>query len=550
MGGPHACDDPLVLNFPRAVFVLLMFYNIHCEVHLSLRCCNWGGGQDGSNLHGAIAMSPNWVSLAGFFVACGGAIAIASRSGRRMEGVRTFFHGGTKRQHQISLGVYNVTLGTGLTFQMSVGQQFGWLALLQVGSVFAGYVLLAWFLRRYVPNEWAEEKNVFAAADNAIARATGARSWFGFTLSLWLLIFFILVLAFEAYAAGNLLVPLLAPQSPPFFAVGISFTLLTVAMICGTIGGWQAVLDTDKVQIVAVAIVITVLLGSAVFGGDAEGTHPTREALDGTAWTTLAVLCLFAITTQFYSPVNWGIVSHLEKQQQTATFLGGGGISTALLAMITLCGVVIAVAPDATPLETLLDRLHIAWASPGSLGYLAGFVVVIGGVSMILSTADSAMLKLILLVYDNVLGRDSKTLENDPKELSRIRMCVIGAFVVAFVPLAVLWITKPQIIYILVAMVTGLNVLAPLTVTVPVLHRLDGLRLLRGRIFWIMTALICTTSTLGLYFAFRGMYSEVTATSIGALLVSTALCTGLLVLARIGRGRWSLPQSTAEGDPT
>ncbi len=52
----------------------------------------------------------NWAGLAGFIIACGAAIAIASKSARRMQGEGSFFHSGTKGQHQIALGAYNVTL--------------------------------------------------------------------------------------------------------------------------------------------------------------------------------------------------------------------------------------------------------------------------------------------------------------------------------------------------------------------------------------------------------------------------------------------------------
>ncbi len=447
----------------------------------------------------------NWAGLAGFIIACGAAIAIASRSARRMQGKGSFFHSGTKGQHQIALGAYNVTLGAGLVFQLSVGQQFGWAALLQVGSVLVGYALLAWFLRRYVPVEWVQQKNVFAAADTAIAQAIGARSWFGFSVSAWMLLFFIMVLAFEAYVAGNLLLPLLAPGSHPMFAVAVSFTLLTVAMVYAVIGGWRAVLDTDKVQILAVAVVVLILLATAIVGREAVPAAPSRSAFEVQDWTTLALLCAFAIATQFYSPVNWGIVSNLRKGDHTATFLVGGTLGTILLGIITVGGVIVSVTPGSTPLQTLLDSLHTSWASPDLLGYLAGFIVVIGGVSMILSTADSVILNLVMLVHDNVLGRDSKAVQNDPKDLGLIRAGVIGAFVVAFVPLAILWITQPQIIFILVAMVTGLNVLAPLTVAVPILHQRGAMDLLRGWVFLSVSIVVCVSSALGLYFAFRGM---------------------------------------------
>ncbi len=414
---------------------------------------------------------------------------------------------------------------------MSIGQQYGWPAIFQVGSVFVGYALLAWFVQRFVPAEWIEQKNVFAAADGAIARATGAKSWFGPTITVWMLVFFILVLAFEAYIAGNVLAPLLAPVAPANFAACVSFVLLGVAMVCAVIGGWKAVLATDKLQIIAVLVVITVLLIAAVKGGP-EGATAVRPALDMHGWTTLGLLCAFAVATQFYSPVNWGIVTNL-KRNQVATFLVGGGLASLLLGMLTVGGVIVAVAPGSAPLQTLLDRLHAAWATPDVWGSLAAFVVVIGAVSMILSTADSAILKLVMLAYDNVLGRDSKAVQNDPKELRRIRACVVGAFLVAFVPLAVLWITRPQVIFILVATVTGLNVLAPLTVAVPILNRLGGLHLLRRWVFVAISFIVCSTSVLALYFAVQGANNAVTWTSFGALLASVFFCAGLVAWAAI-----------------
>jgi hypothetical protein len=479
----------------------------------------------------------NWAGIAGFTVACAAAIWISSISVRRLRGVAGFFHSGSRGQHQVSLGAYNVTLGAGLAFQMSVGQQFGWLGLLQVGSVLAGYALLAWFVRNFIPLDWLAQKNVFAAADAEIERATGGRSWFGTTVSAWMLVFFILVLAFEAYVAGSLLTPLLAPRSPPFFAPTLSFALLFVAMASAVIGGWQAVLNTDKVQILAVIVVISVLLASALAGIRSLDTVATRPSLNIHAWTTLGLLCLFAVATQFYSPVNWGIVSHLQREHQTATFLVGGALATLLLGMITLGGVLVAVTQGSTPLDTLLNSLHAVWASPGAWGYLAGFIVAIGGVSMILSTADSAILKLTMLAYDNILHRDSKSLQDDPKELRRIRACVVGAFLVAFVPLAFLWITRPQIIFVLVAMVTGLNVLAPITVAVPVLHKLRAMHLLRGQVFLAISIGICISSALGLYFAFRGMNDAVTWTSFGALVSSVVLLLALLLLAAAHHGK-------------
>lgn len=476
-------------------------------------------------------MGINWAGLGGFIIACGGAILIAVRAARRSRAVGGFFHAGTTRQHQISLGAYNVTLGAGLAYQMSVGQQYGWAGLLQVSSVLIGYALLAWFLRKFVPPEWVEKKNVFAAADEAIARATGAKSWFGVTLSLWMLVFFILVLAFEAYVAGNLLTALVAPAGGAYAPVAVSFALLAVAMTCAVAGGWQAVLDTDKIQFAAVSVVIVVLLGTALAGGEPSSAPAQRPPLGLQAWLTIGVLSLFGVATQFYSPVNWGIVSHLKRRQQVATFLVGGGLGTLLLAMITVCGVVVALNPGSTPLQTLLERLHASWDSPGPWGYLAGFVVVVGGVSMVLSTADSAILKLVMLAYDNILGRDSKTVTRDSGELKWIRACVVGAFLAAFLPLAILWIAKPQIIFVLVAMVTGLNVLAPLAVAVPVLNRVRGAHLLRRWVFLAISFLVCFSSGLALYFAFRGMNDRVTWISLSGLFVSIIFCGTLVVWA-------------------
>lgn len=481
-------------------------------------------------------MSVNWAVFAGFVFACAGTILIAVKASRRIGAGHGYFHSGSRQQHQISLAVYNVTLGAGLTFQMSVGQQFGWLGLLQVVCVLVGYLLLARFVLLFVPSQWVERKNVFAAADFEIAKATGARSWFGPTISAWLLVFFILVLAFEAYVAGNILAPLLIPGSPKLFAVCISFALLCVAMITAVVGGWQAVLNTDKVQIVAVLVVILVFLGTALRGGDGAEVSRSHPSLDLHGWTTLLLLSVFAVATQFYSPVNWGVVSHLRKEENSA-FLVGGALASLLLGLITLGGVFVAVAPGSTPLETLLDRLHASWASPDLWGNIAGFVVVIGGVSMVLSTSDSLILKLVMLAYDNILGRDSKVAGSDPAELKRIRACVLGAFLLAFLPLAALWITQPQIIFTLVAIVTGLNVLAPLAVAVPILHRLGVLHLLRAWVFLVASVLVLVSGTLGLYFALQGMDNIVTWVSFGSLVLSLVLCSGLVMWGKADGGR-------------
>ena len=461
-----------------------------------------------------------------------GFLVYAALVSRGVNTLGTFFHGGVARQHAISLGAFNVTLGAGLVYQMTLGVQFGIWAFLQVLAIPFGYLLLALFVSRCVPEGWMQARNVFAVADESIAAVTGRRSAFGLLFSLALSVFYILILALESYVAGGLLAAVTIPDGGTGAAVVLSFVLLFASLVYTLLGGMKAVLGTDLVQLVFIAalvVAISIVAFQVGAGGEvARGGFTMSEVF------ILVTLVFLAIATQFYSPVNWATVSDLSRKEQFGTFLSGGIIGAVVLGLITFAGIRIGWQNGERPFDVVLGSFEMAGGGFGVYSVFLRVILICGMVSMVISTIDSVMIRIVMLLYDNVFSGDSKQASSSATALKSIRVGVVGAFGAFFVPLSLLNWFQPSVMFTLIGLVAGLNVLAPLACTLPYLAISDIRRLavLTPAVVASFSAFVVLCAGAGFTFSLLGQSMVVTAVSVGGLILSCLGCLGLILFSR------------------
>lgn len=460
-----------------------------------------------------------------FFLAATGIFGVAAVVAvPKIDSPYSFFHHSSTKQNILSFTAANVPLGTGLAYALSGSQQNGVLMLLAPLMVFFGYYLLSRFLRDQVNPKLFEAKNILSGFEKQISQQRGVSVAFVKPVTVCLILTFTLLLAFELFASSKILSFILLPR---YSVSGQAFISLMVALIALTytiFGGIIAVFRTDKIQLTGILIFIPMLFYTAVYIPSSVSSikfdFGAVFKINGDILLGMTAATIAAITTQFYSILNWSGIYNVKNTDKPKFALRVGLFSSLILMMIVIVGVLGAAASDQPVLAGILSTYSSLGERNDVISLIVSAISVFGLTCMVFSTVDSLAIAILMFYYDNVSERDSFNRETAPNEIRRIRGTAIAFFSVSLIILGGLNYLQANIFYLLIAITAGVVVIAPMFIVMGFLSsRSNALAYISRTIIYNYVGLFFFSSfAAGIVFTkFPGQISLVT---IGAFLAS------------------------------
>ncbi|MCK4341634.1 MAG: hypothetical protein KAY37_07925 [Phycisphaerae bacterium] len=397
---------------------------------------------------------------------------IALREVRRVKSPRDYFHDSRLRPAVWSYAAANISLGTGLAYALSGGQQLGFWMLLPPAGLLAGYLTLAWLCSR-MGQSTLKAPDVLRGFAEEIAQDTGRASILAPTLVLSLSLVFSIALAFELFISSRLLCSVLLGQSGLWWTLCTSWVVFAFVLVWCTASGIRGVYATDRLQLIGTFVLVILVLVVAVSTGFTR-TPPALQLDDHSALPSWAVIgavasaAVMAFATQFYNILNWGAISQIEERVAVARMLRRVGIVT----FTAILGIVIAGAtyrPDGAalgdPLSSLLSDYHAARANSRALSWILPVFVLPGLLAVLFSTLDSLVINTTRFIYDLFPGRSSKSeLGSDEKAdgLRKARQLTVAVYAVVFIMLTAMHFLTPNYFRLLLSVFAGAPAFAPL----------------------------------------------------------------------------------------
>lgn len=394
---------------------------------------------------------------------------IGFSSARREKTIESYFHSADLHKNVISLAASNISLGTGLVYLVSGAQQNGLLMLLPVIGVCAGYWLLAEFLERATSVSARSGRNFLASLDAEIETATGERSLFAKSVSLSLVLIFVLLLAFEIFASAKVVAPFLFESPTMASEVILATGIFLITVFYALLGGVKAIFGVDALQVPLICLFIPAFVVAAI----PDWNHPSIIAerlaeslkVDRAVLVGVAIACVNSVATQFYSLLNWGAVSNVELAQQKRLLRWVGSITASVLVLFVLVGLLHPIGSTGSAWQDLVQQFSTLGATGGAKSYILFAVIMLGMASILLTTTDAVVVNCVLFSYDNLVGGNSKSSEDDPKALRKIRLIGAVMFGSCFAVLCAIHYLQPDPFYLLLSMAGGVVVFAPMIAT-------------------------------------------------------------------------------------
>ena len=261
---------------------------------------------------------------------------------------KDYFHSSELHKNVVSLTATNVSLGTGLVYLVVGAQHNGLLMLLVPGAVWLGYVLQGLYLEQATHISARTGKNFLAGVNEQLSEATG-RSPFARVVSASLVSVFVLVLAFEIFASSKVVAPLLFREANIRAEAWMSVIIFSITVLYTILGGVRAVFAVDVIQAPLVCVFLPMFMWTAI----SDVKEPWRLAsdlsqtlkVDMNALSAIAIACMNAVATQFYSILNWGAVSNVAPREQRHLLNRVGFLTAVVLAVFVLVGLLHRVEP-------------------------------------------------------------------------------------------------------------------------------------------------------------------------------------------------------------
>lgn len=393
----------------------------------------------------------------------------ATFAAKQVTSPKSFFYKEKLSANIISLTAANITLGTGLVYILSGTQQNGFLMIMVPVMVWLGYYLLAKYTSKYVASDDIKGKNFIYNINEQITNRTGTSSLFCLLVSISLIIVYTIVLPFEIFASSKLIAPLIFTQSgdtPVMLLSGIIFLATLLYVLFGGIG---AVFATDKLQLGAILIFLPTLafliFSSAVKNDISIPAFNSVLKLDTIIIFNIIAASLAALSTQFYSLLNWGYISHVKAANRERLLKRVGVFAGILLAIVVVIGVFYPVKEGEDIVTNLMTTYAKIGNQSGIIIWILSGISLLGMISIVFSTVDSLIIKITMFYYDNILKRNSRSEETNPKELRAIRLIVFLCFLFIFILLGYFNFIQPNIFYLLLAIAAGVTAFAPMLAT-------------------------------------------------------------------------------------
>ena len=495
-------------------------------------------------------MTPLRLNLFLFILTAAAFAWIGFAHARREKSVRDYFHHADLFKNAVSLTASNISLGTGLVYLVSGAQQNGLLMLLPVLAVGVGYWLLAAFIEHASSVAARTGKNYLGGVDEEISKATGERSLFAKAVSLSLIVVFVLLLEFEIFASAKVISPLLFASPTVHVQVALSVGVFCITVLYAVLGGVSATFGVDVIQVPLICLFLPALVVTAI----PDWSHPAELArrlqasvkLEHSVLIAVAIATINALSTQFYSLLNWGALSNVEIGKQKTLLRWVGVATTGVLAIFVLVGLLHSGGNASQTWQDIVGRFSLVGTSTSPRAFLLSALVMLGMASVLLTTTDAVVVNCILFWHDNLSGADSKADESDPGALHRIRRAGAITFGACFAILCAINFLQPDPFYLLLSMAGGVVVFAPMIVTVGLLSkRPGGLRMFSRRVVGVFVGLFVAAGVADVVLLSRGS-RLVPYIGLAAFLAASLLC---LVLWKIGSSVVDERGSRGGGDP-
>ncbi|MEA3011706.1 MAG: hypothetical protein QOD42_251 [Sphingomonadales bacterium] len=436
-----------------------------------------------------------WIVLAAALAV----FAATALSGRKdAADVESFFHVEGRRRNALSLGIADITLGTGFAYILIASSQFGWAMLALPAGLWVGYRLLAWLFIRAPAEALVGTRNFLLAVREAAVRDGGLRSrWlFDAAVTLPLILVFILFVAYEVFASSQIMAAFIAPDVPMAPAI-IGGAIVAVSGLNSIVGGMQSNFRNDRVLAAGILLLFAIVGFASIFASAPIANVAPSPPLSAVL-IVAALGFLAAVATQFYSLLNSYNASNFEKGTEAArVFRQVGSVIAAMLAFLVVVGVERPLALGAGFPAALGERL--AALPIGQTGHVAlAALAVVGMVAVVFSTVDTLLIALAYFIRRHLLGRptDAASTENEVLAPTR-RLVAVLAFGI-LPPLAALYLADPNLFTLLLTLGGGAAIYAPFVfVTTLALSNTVGLTGLRPAFLLVFPALFIASGVTG-----------------------------------------------------
>lgn len=456
---------------------------------------------------------------------------VAMRGRRSISSVAGFFHSPVPRKNLASLVASNITIGTGLGYLLVGGRQNGLAMLLAPVGVLIGYLVLERLTRREFVHVLSADHNFFVGADALISSARGGRpSRLSPLVLAPLLSVFLLLFAYELFVSSQVIAGLMFNDAGIRGEVVVVTALFLFSLVLTVRGGIHAVFETDTVQLVGIVGFLLALVAGVYFS---EAPQPAERKVhvDLQVLATVLLALVSAVATQIYSLLNFQIVSNLDQAKKRRAVLRRASLLiAAMLAVVVAVGAMGGIAWE-RGLSSGISELF-APMQTHSLGRVVLGMLIIGGTSIVVSTADSLMLTLTMFTYENFLAGRSNQATDPRQEIGLARKLMTVLFLAAFSVLSVMYYLRPDVFFLLLAIGTGAAVFAPLIVVIGVMSGSPGrLEVLSPVVLACFTVLFFSAMGVGLWLSTTSP-AAVPYVSLSFLTLSSALAAALAWISR------------------
>lgn len=420
---------------------------------------------------------------------------LAMREAPRIRSVHAFFHDSRVSRNVLSYTAANITLGTGLAYILSAIGNLGALFLIAPVTMLLGYFALSRFLTTCASEDLFSD-NLVKGLSSSIDMALSKKAHFAAVFSVILTVVFALILAFEIFASSKLLSSLMFAAPTVKHEIFAGSAVFMVALLYSLWGGFKAVQTTDQWQLCLIGLLFVALV--VIFYNVPAPTEPAAglsplipPITPHLIFATIAA-GLAAFTTQFYSILNLCAASQQARTERRTLFVRIGMWTFLFLALLT-GGALFISATKGVPFALLNNAIlgHVTGATGGDIAY--SVVLMLGMASVLFSTVDTIIVSVAQFSYSNIFCRDASDNTDNPVELRRVRIAMLTLGPVVFAVLALAWFCQPTIFGLLLGIVSGNDVLAPLLVLLVLLHKKNLLGNLRGPLgiplYWLFVLL-------------------------------------------------------------
>lgn len=292
-----------------------------------------------------------------------------------------------------------ISLATVLTFFLDFGGQFGFALLVSPVAYLIGVYLLLRALPALQSEGYLEKGSTLHAfigrsfQSDALRKATAVVSLLGY-IGILVIELHVGVHVFQAIYSGKASL------------IATVILLLTVIFLYTWLAGYQAVVDTDKIQLAFIGVATVLGLGFLAYAASASSSPFPRELLNPNPLqlplSLLVVMIVGNIPLQILRMSNWQRIAAAGKPDAVRQGLIGGIVWTFIFWLaFNVMGILLrAATPEAEGLGAV-RLLQLLESHGGPIALVAFPLLFVGLVAALVSTADSIFVPILTAwVYD------------------------------------------------------------------------------------------------------------------------------------------------------